>query len=164
MARPRGKLAIFAGFAVAAALALAAFAVYAFPSPNCDAPSCDSLSVSFQMTATRTPNGSVLFAGVITNNGRDPATGMRILVNGTDFGGNWITTYSPGFPSPGAPIASGSTVTFSARLAAGAPPAWPVPCQSFQCVAGNKLLIEVDLFGGNTNLAYSQTYITIGNE
>ena len=129
---------------------------------NCDALSCDSLSVSFQMSAARASNGSILFAGVITNNGRDPATSMRILVNGTDFGGAWTTTYSPGFPSPGTPLPSGSSVTFHARLAAGAPPAWPVACQSFSCSAGDKLLVEVDLFGNNTNFASSDTYITIG--
>lgn len=120
--------------------------------------------VSFTMTATRTSNGSVLFAGVITNDGRDPATGMRILVNGTGFGGNWTTTFTPGFPSPGAPLVPGGSVTFRARLGAGAPPGWPVACQSFRCLAGEKLLIEVDLFGGNTNLAESETYITIGTE
>ena len=134
-------------------------------SPDCLAISCDSLSVGFQMTATIASNGSILFAGVITDNGRDPATGMRILVNGTDFGGaNWTTTYSPGFPSPGAPLPPESSVTFHARLGAGAPRAWPVVCQSFGCSAGDKLLIEVDLFGSNTYLAYSATYITIGTE
>jgi hypothetical protein len=136
-------------------------------SSDCLALSCDSLSVSFQMTATIASNRSILFSGAITNNGRDPATGMRILANGTDFpagGAYWTTTYSPGFPSPGAPLAPGSSVTFHARLAAGAPPAWPVVCQSFRCAAGDKLLIEVDLFGSNTNLADSDIYVTIGAE
>jgi hypothetical protein len=136
-------------------------------SPYCLALSCDSLSVGFQMTAAIASNGSILFAGVITNNGRDPATGMRILANGTNFpagGAYWTTTYSPGFPSPGAPLAPGSSVSFHARLGAGAPREWPVVCQSFPCSAGDKLLIEVDLFGSNTNLADSDVYITIGTE
>ena len=128
--------------------------------------SCDPLVVNFQMTATRAPNGSMLFSGSITNNGRDSATGMRILLNGTGFGGNdsyWTTTFSPYFPTPGGePLSPGGTVTFHARLAAGAPPAWPVVCQSFQCSAGDKLLVEVDLFGSNSTGADSTTYITIG--
>jgi DNA-binding HxlR family transcriptional regulator len=129
---------------------------------------CESLVVNFQMTATIAPNGSILFAGVVTNNGRDPATGMRILVNGTECCGNdtyWETTFSPGYPTLGGePLASGSSVTFHARLKAGAPPAWPVACQSFRCSAGDKLLIEVDLFGANSSQAAAMTYITIGTE
>jgi hypothetical protein len=164
MMQQKEKLVLPSIIALIAVLGLAASITYAFPSnpPSCYALSCDSLVVSFQMTATRASNGTILFSGVITNHGRDPATGMRILVNGTDFGGDWTTTYSPGFPSPGAPLTPRGNVTFHASLGAGAPPAWPVPCQSFRCSAGDKLLIEVDLFGANTNLAYSATYITIG--
>jgi len=128
--------------------------------------SCDPLVVNSQMTATRASDGSILFSGSVTNNGKDPATGMRILVNGTEFGGNdtyWTTTFSPYLPMLGGePLGPGGSVTFHARLAAGAPPAWPVACQSFSCSAGDKLLVEVDLFGNNTNFASSDTYITIG--
>jgi hypothetical protein len=160
---PKQTILIVAVVAVVGIVAMSVF-LFSPSSSNCDALSCDSLVIRFTMTATRASNGSVLFAGVITNDGRDPATGMRILVNGTDLGGNWTTTFTPGFPSPGAPLASGGSVTFRARLEAGAAPAWPVACQSFRCLAGEKLLTEVDLFGSNTNLAYSATYITIESE
>jgi hypothetical protein len=165
--RPRtNKTILIVGVLVVASLiAVSVFLFSSSPSNlPCDALYCDSLVVRFNMTATRASNGSLLFDGVITNDGRDPATGMRILVNGTGFGGNWTTTFTPGFPSPAAPLASGGTVAFHARLGAGAPPAWPVACQSFRCLAGEKLLVEIDLFGSNTNLADSETYITIGSE
>jgi hypothetical protein len=163
--KPRSKQAILI-VAVVVVVGLIAVSVFLFSSSssNCNALSCDSLVVTFTVTATRASNGSVLFAGVITNDGRDPATGMRILVNGTGLGGNWTTAYTPGFPSPGDPLASGSSITFHASLGPGAPPAWPVACQSFKCLAGEKLLVEVDLFGANTNLADSEIYITIGSQ
>lgn len=134
-------------------------------------PACDSLNVEFQMTASIASNGSILFAGVISNTGIDPAISTRIMANGTDFGVNdtyWTTTYSPYVPTLGGELLSpGSSVTFHARLAAGAPCCAVsfVPCQSFRCSVGDKLLIEVDLYGNNTNSNFAglDSYITIGS-
>ena len=155
-------VAIAAVISILLAASLVFVSVSYFPTSQTSAEFVAPTGPTFQMAATEASNGSILFSGVITNNFAGPATGMRILVNGTYFGGDWITTYSPGFPSPGAPLASGSSVTFHASLRAGAPPGWPIACQSFRCSMGDKLLIEVDMFGASTNIAYGETYITIG--
>jgi hypothetical protein len=134
-------------------------------------PACDSLNVEFQMTANIVSNGSILFAGVISNTGIDPAISMRIMANGTDLGLNdtyWTTTYSPYVPTLGGqPLEPGNSVTFHSRLMGGATCCTVsfVPCQSFRCLVGDKLLIEVDLFGNNTNSNFAglDSYITIGS-
>jgi hypothetical protein len=123
------------------------------------------------MTANIVSNGSIVFAGIINNTGIDPAMSMRIMANGTDLDLNdsyWTTTYSPYAPTLGGqPLAPGGSVTFHARLIGGAPccAVQFVPCQSFRCLVGDKLLIEVDLYGNNTNQNFAGlgSYITIGS-
>ena len=66
---PKQTILIVAVVVVVGLIAMSFF-LFSPSSSNCDALSCDSLVVRFTMTATRASNGSVLFAGVITNDGR----------------------------------------------------------------------------------------------